>query len=33
MTLGAPAILNRRVNPVANFASLFGNPPTTPLPI
>jgi hypothetical protein len=33
MTLGAPAILNRRVNPVANFASLFGNAPTTPLPI
>jgi hypothetical protein len=33
LTLGAPAILNRRVNPVANFTSLFGAPPTTPLPV
>jgi hypothetical protein len=32
MTLGAPAILVRRVNPVVNFTTLFGNPPTTPLP-
>lgn len=30
---GAPAILNRRVNPVADFQSLFGSPPTTPLPV
>lgn len=30
LTLGVPAILNRRVNPEANFASLFGTPPTTP---
>lgn len=30
-TNGAPAILNRRVNPVADFASLFGTPPTVPL--
>lgn len=31
LTLNAPAILNRRVNPVADFQSLFGNPPTTPI--
>lgn len=30
-TGGAPAILNRRVNPVADFQALFGAPPTTPL--
>lgn len=29
-TGGAPAILVRRVNPVASFASLFGTPPSTP---
>lgn len=28
-----PAILTRRINPRANFFSLFGNAPTTPLPI
>lgn len=33
LTLGVPAILNRRVNPEANFQSIFGTPPTTPLPI
>lgn len=33
LTLGVPAILNRRVNPEANFSSIFGTPPTTPLPI
>lgn len=32
-TGGAPAILNRRVNPVAEFQTLFGSPPTTPLPL
>jgi len=31
LTFGAPAILNRRVNPEANFQTLFGTPPTTPL--
>jgi hypothetical protein len=30
LTLGAPAILNRRVNPEANFSTLFGTPPTNP---
>jgi len=30
LTLGVPAILNRRVNPEANFATLFGTPPTSP---
>lgn len=29
-TGGAPAVLNRRVNPVADFQALFGNPPTIP---
>ena len=29
LTLGVPAILNRRVNPEANFAGIFGTPPTT----
>lgn len=29
-TGGAPAILNRRVNPVVDFEGLFGNAPTTP---
>lgn len=33
LTLGVPAILNRRVNPEANFAATFGTPPSTPLPI
>jgi len=33
LTLGVPAILNRRVNPEVNFQSLFGTPPTTPLPV
>ena len=33
LTLGVPAILNRRVNPEVNFASIFGTPPTTPLPV
>lgn len=33
LTLGVPAILNRRVNPEANFSSLFGTPPSTPLPV
>lgn len=33
LTLGAPAVLNRRVNPELNFSSLFGTPPTTPLPV
>lgn len=33
LTLGVPAVLNRRVNPEANFSSLFGTPPTTPLPV
>lgn len=33
LTLGVPEILNRRVNPEANFDSIFGTPPTTPLPI
>jgi len=33
LTLGVPAILNRRVNPEANFAGIFGTPPTTPLPV
>lgn len=32
LTFGAPAILNRRVNPEQDFTSLFGAPPTTPLP-
>lgn len=32
-TGGAPAILNRRVNPVADFQTLFGAPPTTPLTV
>lgn len=31
LTGGAPAILNRRILPVADFQSLFGNPPTTPI--
>lgn len=30
---GAPAILNRRICPEANFTALFGAPPTTPLPV
>jgi hypothetical protein len=30
LTLGVPAILNRRVNPEANFSSIFGTPPATP---
>lgn len=30
LTFGVPAILNRRVNPEANFTTLFGTPPTTP---
>jgi hypothetical protein len=30
LTLGVPAILNRRVNPEADFSSIFGTPPTTP---
>jgi hypothetical protein len=30
LTGGVPAILNRRVNPEANFATLFGTPPTSP---
>jgi hypothetical protein len=30
LTLGVPAILNRRVSPEANFATLFGTPPTSP---
>jgi hypothetical protein len=30
LTLGVPAILNRRVNPQSDFASIFGTPPTTP---
>lgn len=29
-TLGAPAILNRRVNPETNFTALFGTPPVNP---
>jgi hypothetical protein len=29
LTLGVPAVLNRRVNPEANFAAIFGTPPTT----
>lgn len=33
LTFGVPAILDRRVNPTANFQTLFGTPPTTPLPI
>lgn len=33
LTLGVPEILNRRVNPEKNFQTLFGTPPTTPLPI
>lgn len=33
LTLGVPAILNRRVNPEANFSQIFGTPPTTPLPL
>lgn len=32
-TLGAPAILNRRVNPETDFLNLFGTPPTTPLAV
>lgn len=31
LTLGAPAILNRRVLPETNFQTLFGNPPTVPI--
>jgi hypothetical protein len=31
LSSGAPAVLNRRVLPVADFQSLFGNPPTTPI--
>lgn len=31
-TGGAPSILNRRVNPETDFESLFGTPPTTPVP-
>jgi hypothetical protein len=31
LTLNAPAILNRRVLPVTNFQTLFGNPPTAPI--
>lgn len=31
LTLSAPAILNRRVLPVADFQTLFGNPPTVPI--
>jgi hypothetical protein len=30
LTLGQPAILNRRVNPEANFSTIFGTPPATP---
>jgi len=30
LTLGVPAILNRRVNPEANFSTIFGTPPATP---
>jgi len=30
LTLGLPAILNRRVNPETDFSTLFGTPPTTP---
>jgi hypothetical protein len=30
LTLGVPAILDRRVNPEANFSTLFGTPPTSP---
>jgi hypothetical protein len=30
LTLGVPAILNRRVNKQSDFASIFGTPPTTP---
>lgn len=33
LTLGVPAILNRRVNPEADFATIFGAPPSTPLPV
>jgi hypothetical protein len=33
LTLSVPAILNRRVNPEANFSSIFGTPPSTPLPV
>lgn len=31
-TFGAPAILDRRISPEADFSTLFGTPPTTPLP-
>ena len=31
LTLGAPAVLNRRVLPETNFQTLFGNPPTSPI--
>lgn len=31
LTGAAPAILNRRVLPVADFQTLFGNPPTVPI--
>lgn len=30
-TAGAPAVLDRRVNPETNFLALFGQPPTTPV--
>ena len=33
LTLGVPAILNRRVSPEANFSAIFGAPPSTPLPV
>lgn len=33
LTLGVPAILNRRVNPEADFSTIFGTPPATPLPV
>lgn len=33
LTLGVPAILARRVNPAADFATVFGTPPSTPLPV
>jgi hypothetical protein len=33
LTLGVPAILNRRVSPEADFSSIFGTPPSTPLPV
>lgn len=32
-TLGAPAVLDRRVNPEVSFSSLFGSGPTEPMPV